>query len=111
METRTRIDLPASVRRPFEVFVNGVPQVEGTDYEVVGSTLLFERELVREGDARLLALGAHAPRDRRHLPQNDTIDVVFSVDGRRVVASLAAPHVATDRARLSPPARNAAFER
>ena len=27
--------------------------------------------------------------------RNDTIDVVYSVEGRRVVASLAAPNVAT----------------
>ncbi len=100
METRTRIDLPASVNRPFEVFVNGVPQTEGTDYEVVGSTLLFERELVREGDlgfwrwARMFFGIAGSYR------RNDTIDVIYTVGGRRVVASLAAPQVAT--AKLDP---------
>ncbi len=88
---RTRIHLPAQVARPFEVFVNGVPQTEGTDYEVVGSTLLFDRPLVREGKlgfwrwARMFFGVAGSYR------QNDTIDVVYAVGGRRVVATLAAP--------------------
>jgi hypothetical protein len=96
VEARTRIDLPSSVTRPFDVFVNGVQQTEGADYEVVGSALLFERELVREGDlgfwrwARMFFGIAGSYR------RNDTIDVVFSVEGRRVVASLAAPLLATE---------------
>jgi hypothetical protein len=82
------VELPAAVRRPFEVFVNGVPQVEGTDFEVVGSTLLFERELQRERKLApwrwlLLFLGVWS--SYRHF---DTIDVVHTVDGRRVVATL-----------------------
>ena len=49
MENRTQVDLPAYVAEPFEIFVNGVLQAEGTDYEVVGSSLLFSRSLEREG--------------------------------------------------------------
>jgi hypothetical protein len=100
VEARTRIDLPSSVTRPFDVFVNGVPQTEGTDYEVVGSALLFERELVREGNlgfwrwARMFFGIAGSYR------RNDTIDVVYAVAGRRVVASLPAPHLATEEAKL-----------
>lgn len=91
MENRTRIELPPQVARPFEVFVNGVPQTEGTDYEIVGTSLLFERPLVQEGQlgfwrwARMFLGVAGSYR------QNDTIDVVYSVGGRRVVASLAPP--------------------
>ena len=48
---RWRVQLPPNVRPPFEVFVNGVPQQEGTDFELAptGDTLLFRRELVQEG--------------------------------------------------------------
>ena len=49
MENRTRIDLPAHVSRPFEGFVNGVPREEGTDYDIVGSSLVFAEPLMREG--------------------------------------------------------------
>ena len=74
---------------PFEVFINGVPQKEGTDYEVIGTSLVFERPLAREGRlgfwrwARMF-FGV-AGTYRKH----DTIDVVFSLDGRPKVVTLA----------------------
>jgi hypothetical protein len=91
VETRTQIELPAHVQRPFEVFVNGVPQKEGTDFEVLGQTLVFPRPLVREGRlgfwrwTRMFLGVAGSYR------QNDTVDVVYSVGDRRHVASLAPP--------------------
>ena len=45
----SRVRLPRGVRAPFEVYVNGVRQAEGTDYVVEGATLRFERELAQEG--------------------------------------------------------------
>jgi hypothetical protein len=36
--------LPPQVQRPFEVYISGVPQVEGTDYVVEGRALVFEIE-------------------------------------------------------------------
>ena len=33
------VRLPGDVKRPFEVFVNGVPQQEGVDFEVMGGVL------------------------------------------------------------------------
>ncbi len=94
MEARTRIDLPAHVTRPFEVFVNGVQQTEGTDYEVVGSALLFAETLSREGQIgiwRWLRMGLGIAGTYR---KNDTIDVVFSLNGRRIVAALTPPMAA-----------------
>jgi hypothetical protein len=44
----TRVDLPEEVREPYDVFVNGVPQQRGTDYEQRGRSLLFTRELRQE---------------------------------------------------------------
>jgi hypothetical protein len=89
VEPTTRIDLPAYVREPYEVFVNGVPQTEGTDYEVVGTSLMFNRALAREGKLGwwrwLSMLLGIAGTYRKH----DSIDVVFTVDGRRTVAALA----------------------
>ena len=64
MESRSRVDLPPHVRPPLDVFVNGVPQVAGTDYELVGTTLLFPRVLevsAQELDT-LLMLEPHARR-------------------------------------------------
>lgn len=43
------VTLPAGVRRPFTVYVNGVRQREGADYRVAGGRLLFDRPLIKEG--------------------------------------------------------------
>jgi hypothetical protein len=95
MEAKTRIDLPPHVRRPFEVFVNGVPQVEGTDFDIVGSSLLFAATLSREGNIgiwRWLRMGLGVAGTYR---KNDTIDVVSTVNGRRLVTTIAAPAAGT----------------
>jgi hypothetical protein len=83
----TRARLPADVQRPFEVFVNGVPQVEGRDYVVRGGVLVFEQQLQQEGKLGLgrwtsMVLGVAGT-----YRQNDSIDVVYERDGRRVVAT------------------------
>jgi hypothetical protein len=48
-EEQSRVRLPRGAEGPFEVWVNGVAQEEGTDYEVEGQTLLFHRRLAQEG--------------------------------------------------------------
>jgi hypothetical protein len=82
------VELPELVGRDFEVFVNGVPQERGRDFDVVGRTLVFNRTLEREGRLGFwrwlsLFLGV-AGTYRKH----DNVDVVYTVAGRRVVASL-----------------------
>lgn len=83
----THVDLPAGVEPPFEVYVNGVRQVEGTHYKAVGSTLVFTRELRQEGRlgfwrwASLLFGAAGTYR------QNDVVDVAYERAGQRAVAS------------------------
>jgi hypothetical protein len=91
VESRTRIDLPAHVSRPFEVFLNGVQQVEGTDFEAVGTSLVFSKPLEREGPIGFwrwarMALGIAGTYRR-----NDTVDVVYTHAGRRTVVTLAPP--------------------
>ena len=43
------MDLPPDVAGEFEVYVNGVRQVEGRDYGRRDDSLVFERQLAREG--------------------------------------------------------------
>src|SRR5260221_6784979 len=45
----SRCELPVEVGGSFDVYVNGVPQVRGRDYEVEGRTLVFSRRLAQEG--------------------------------------------------------------
>jgi hypothetical protein len=87
-ENRSRVALPPHIRPPYEVFVNGVPQTAGTDFEVVGSTLVFPRALAREGNLGFwrwlsMLLGV-AGTYRKH----EVVTVVFDYDGRRMVANL-----------------------
>ena len=91
MEPTTRVELPAFVREPYEVFVNGVPQVAGTDYEVSGRRLVFNEELASEGKlgpVRWLSMLLGVAGTYR---KNDKVDVVFAVDGRPKVVALQVP--------------------
>ena len=45
---RWRVPLPRGAEPPYRVFVNGVPQTEGSDYEVVGGELHFSKPLEKE---------------------------------------------------------------
>ena len=88
MESRSQVDLPDGVGDAFDVFVNGVPQERGADYEQVGRSLVFHRSLAAEGRLgfwRWFSLFLGVAGTYR---KNDTVDVVYSHDGRRVVATL-----------------------
>src|SRR6266542_6517047 len=65
----SRVALPPEVGRPFEVFVNGVPQQQGRDFDLDGNTLVFRRSLAKEGRLGFfrwlsLLLDVHVPRGR-----------------------------------------------
>lgn len=82
---RWRVQLPADVRPPFEVYVNGVPQREGEDFEVADRALLFARPLAQEGRLGFWrwfwgawGIGTY----RKH----HTVDVRYERDGRTLVA-------------------------
>ncbi len=83
---RTTVRLPAEVQRPFEVFLNAVPQVEGRDYVVEDGELVFERPLAKEkvGLARwtsmVLGIAGSYGKD-------DSVDVAYTLGGTRRVAA------------------------
>jgi hypothetical protein len=76
----SRVRVPDGMRRPFQVFVNGVEQVEGQDFEVVGAWIVFARELIppREENARSVFRGFFFGRYR----PEDVVDVACEVGGR-----------------------------
>ena len=87
MAERTRVQLPPGVAGDFEVFLNGVRQVEGRDFRRDGGSLVFERGLAREGRLgfwRWLSLFLGVAGTYR---QDDKVDVVYDVGGRRTVAT------------------------
>ena len=86
VSAKTRVDLPPQVTGEIEVYVNGVPQVEGRDYVRRADSLVFERQLAREGRLgfwRWLSIILGIAGTYR---QNDSVDVVYQLGGRRLVA-------------------------
>jgi hypothetical protein len=84
----SRVQLPLGVGASYEVYVNGVRQTPGDDFDRIGDQLVFRRPLAQEGrlgPIRWLSmfLGI-AGTYRRH----ENVDVIYEVDGRRTVASL-----------------------
>jgi len=80
------VRLPPGVRPPFDVYLNGVPQHEGVDYQVNGDMLRFPRRLVRDKVSgwRWL-IGAFGIGTYR---QDDSIDIRYERDGRSLVAQV-----------------------
>ncbi len=81
------VPLPRDAAEPFEVFVNGVAQERGRDYEVDGRTLRFARPLAHEGRLgaiRWLSIFLGIAGTYR---KNDSVDVVYELGGRRHVAT------------------------
>ena len=82
---RSRVDLPSHVPGDFEVYVGGVRQARGDDYEVVGRSLVFPRPIAQEGRLGFwrwfsMWLGV-AGTYRKH----EAVDVVYELGGRRQV--------------------------
>lgn len=81
------VDLPPEIEEPFEVYINGVHQEEGEDYELVGRALVFSRSLSHEGRLGamrwLSMLLGVAGTYRKH----ESVDVTYERDGKRLVAT------------------------
>ena len=82
---RSRVRLPRQVRGPYTVYLNGVRQHEGSDYEVRGGVLEFDRPLAKEGRLGvgrwflgIWGIGTYGT--------NDQVDVAWEVNGRPRVA-------------------------
>ena len=85
MDAQTQVELPSYVPNEFEVFVNGVRQARGADYDVIGRSLVFPRPIEQEGRLGfwrwagmwLGVIGSY----RKH----ETVDVVYELNGQRFV--------------------------
>jgi hypothetical protein len=83
---RWRVPLPRGARPPYRVFVNGVPQAEGKDYELRGHELRFFRPLEKErlsaGRWTAIFFGLFGSYGK-----NDSVDVQYRVGRRETVAT------------------------
>jgi hypothetical protein len=82
--SRWRVPLPDGAEPPIRVFVNGVPQRQGADYELRGNELLFARPLEKErlSKAKWSAIffGLWG-----YYGKNDQVDVHYRRGGRDLV--------------------------
>jgi len=87
----SRAYLPAGVGDRYEVYVNGIRQEPGRDFDRLGDELVFRRALAQEGrlgPIRWLSMLLGVAGTYR---QHETVDVVYEIEGRRTVATLT-PH-------------------
>jgi hypothetical protein len=78
------VRLPDQVRAPFEVYLNGVLQHEGTDYILRARELRFSRRLAKDRISKWRwFVGAWGVGTYR---QNDSVDIRYELDGRPMVA-------------------------
>jgi len=79
--------LPRGAERPLTVFVNGVVQVEGSDYEVQGREIVFSRPILKEeklsGLRWLSMLIGVVGTYRKH----ETVDIEYRLGGQTRLAS------------------------
>jgi hypothetical protein len=87
LRSGTRVELPALVERPFEVYVNGVVQREGVDFRVADGGLVFSRELQQEGKLGFWRWASITFGVAGTYRKNDVVDVIYELGGRRTVAS------------------------
>jgi hypothetical protein len=80
------VPLPEGAQPPYKVFVNGVPQTEGDDFEVRSHELHFSKPLEKErlgvGRWTAIFLGLWGSYGK-----NDSVDVQFRRGGRDSLAT------------------------
>ena len=83
---RWRVPLPAGAEPPIRVFVNGVPQEPGKDYELVRGELVFNRRLEKERLSKrkwtAIFFGLWG-----YYGKNDSVDVQYRRGGRELIAT------------------------
>ena len=81
-----RVRLPGGAEPPFAVYVNGVEQAEGGDYEVRAGEIVFTRQIIKEkvGTGRWLAMYLGLFGTYR---KDETIDLQFERGGKTELVS------------------------
>jgi hypothetical protein len=84
---RWTVPLPRGAEPPYRVFVNGVPQREGADYELRGRALSFDRPLAKEGRLGALRWAGIFLGLFGTYRKNDSVDVQYTLNGQPQLAT------------------------
>jgi len=82
-----RVKLPRGAEPPFVIFINGVEQALGADYEIRGGEVVFSRPILKErklSGIRWLSMLAGVAGTYR---KDETVDVQFTRDGKTDLVS------------------------
>ncbi|HET6832196.1 MAG TPA: hypothetical protein VFH44_12700 [Solirubrobacterales bacterium] len=84
-----RVRLPRGAQAPITVYINGTEQVEGTDYEIAGGTVIFREPIMKEdlsglGIVRKVVLGLGLVGSYQ---KHEVVDVEYRIGGQRQLAS------------------------
>jgi hypothetical protein len=81
-----RVRLPQGAEKPIVVYINGVAQQEGADYDLRGGNIVFRRPILKEkvGMGRWMAMYLGLFGTYR---KNETIDVEYRLGGAAKLAS------------------------
>jgi len=76
-----RVKIPVGAEPPFTVFINGVEQTEGEDFNIEDRELVFTRPIVKEemGTSRWLAMYLGLWGTYR---KDEKVDIQFQRDGK-----------------------------
>jgi hypothetical protein len=96
VSSRSRVQLPVHVPGDFEVYVAGVRQARGSDYELVGRTLVFPRPIEQEGRLGFWRWAAMWLGIAGSYRKHETVDIVYQVEGRRQVETGLVPQALED---------------
>jgi translation elongation factor EF-Tu-like GTPase len=82
VEVGRRVRLPRGAQPPIRVYVNGVEQKRGVDYDQRGGEILFRRRIIKEGKVSrgrwaAMYLGLFGTY-RKH----ETIDIEYRLNGK-----------------------------
>jgi hypothetical protein len=86
-EPRWTVPLPRDAQPPLRVFVNGVPQTEGSDYTIERGALVFRRHLEKEGKLGVGRWAAIFLGLWGTYRKNDSVDVQYEVGGQSKIAT------------------------
>lgn len=78
----TRVRLPRGAERPITVYINGIEQKEGADYEIDPRGIRFHEPIVKEGKVSGLRWLSMAIGLFGSYRKNETVDVSYSLGGR-----------------------------
>jgi hypothetical protein len=77
-----RVKLPRGARAPIRVYINGVEQAEGKDYDLSSGEILFTRPIIKEKVTLAMYLGLFGTYRK-----NETVDVEYQLGGETQLVS------------------------